>query len=140
MSVAFVESVKRCTQSASFLDRLHEEVMLRGANVRVRFAGVDVFKAKYLFNRLLMALVRRASGVPGTETVIGGLAGEFGPRGLNLPEAFFLDWQEALLAAVRATDRQLTPELEREWRQVTGAELGHFVATIRVNGGMAAGW
>lgn len=134
MSVAFVESVKRCTQTASFLDRLYEEVMLRNAEARDRFARTDAFKTKYLFNRLLMVLVRRASGVPGTEAAMAGLATELGPRGLGLPDQFYADWKEALLAVVRATDRLLTPDLELEWRKVIGAELGYFVTTLRSGG------
>lgn len=104
--------------------------MTRTPYANSHLADLAEFRHKFLLNRLLMVLVRHASGSAAAERSLQTLAQEFGPDGLNLPAPYYHDWQVALMAAVRATDRQLTPALEMEWRQVMADACRHFVGVV----------
>ncbi len=134
MSVAFVESVKRCTQDATFVDRFYDQLLSRNAYIRQRFAQEDAFLHKFMLKRLLLALVRNASNVSGSDRALDTLADDHGPAGLNLPTSYYESWLEALLLTVREVDRELSPAVDAEWREVMSVQVARFAAAVRSRG------
>ena len=127
MSVALIESVKRCTQDPSFLDRFQELFLEKDPDIARRFSGMDRARMKFSLSRSVLLLVKHAARMPGADAELERLATRLGPAGLGIPAGHFPLWMEALLRAVKEVDRALTPELEREWREVMTREVDALV-------------
>ncbi|MFQ5509327.1 MAG: globin domain-containing protein [Leptospirillia bacterium] len=127
-----IESYKRVTRQAGFLDTFYQHFFSRDPDIPVRFKGVDMENQAFLLARSLAVILRHVAGVPGAEDTLAALAKRHGPTDLDIPERLYEEWKEALLLALEEFDPEFDQDLDTRWRNLLDAEVAHFIRMSRL--------
>ena len=129
--IEVIESYKRVSRSAGFIDRFYRRFMASHPDVPARFEGVDMERQRFLVGRSVTMLLQHASGVEQVIEHLTETAARHGPHGLDIPAYLFDHWIEALIDTVAECDPEFQPELKAAWRTLLKREVVWFLEAGR---------
>ncbi len=112
------ESLRRCYASDGFFGVFFDSLIKRRPQVVTLFEGADEVVLRNFLRNALTLLLMDATGSPHAKAKIAHVHQRHSPGDLDIDPAWFPDWTESLLQAVRASDPKVTADLERAWRRV----------------------
>jgi hemoglobin-like flavoprotein len=123
----FESSLARCTGRPDFLDLFYETFLASSPKVREKFANTEFANQKRMlsasFNLMLRAAQNEESGLP---EYLEGLAIRHGAKHLAIGADLYDLWLDSLLVAVRASDPDCTPGVEKAWEAVMGIGIKYL--------------
>ena len=131
--IDLIESVKRCTDHPSFLDRFYERFLSADPAIAGFFANTDFTKQRRMLSHSLILMMR--SGVQGERMADTqqALAMQHGPAGLAIPATLYSAWLDALVGAAEQTDPLFTEALRETWRVFFERQVAMFVEAAEMS-------
>jgi hypothetical protein len=125
----FGASLQRCTDRPGFLELFYDLFLASSPLVREKFAATDFVKQREAL-RSSLGLMLRAARQDGAEppTFLDHLAQRHGASQLGVGSAYYDLWLDSLLAAVKATDPQWTPEVALAWEGAMGIGIRYLLS------------
>ena len=114
----FNDSLTRCTSDPRFLERFSELFLASSDEVRHKFSQTDFLKQRRLVQASFHMMMLAATSDPVGTAHFERLAALHSQTHLDIPPHLYDLWLDCLVQAVKACDRQWTPETERVWRSM----------------------
>lgn len=123
------ESLGRCVECETFLQRFYELFMASSPEVAKLFEKTDLERQKRMLRESLYAMLVAAGTTQGpAHEEIERLAERH--RDLGVTPGMFALWLDSLIAAAREHDTHFTDELEADWR----ASMSGSIALMKASG------
>jgi len=115
----FDESLKRCNAQPGFLDLFYEKFLASSPVVREKFSQTDFIRQKRALRASLHLMPLAADDpVKGPERYLRDLAARHSRAQLDVGAELYDLWLDSLLATVRESDPEFSPEVEDAWEKV----------------------
>lgn len=122
-------SYGRCLRSRGFIERFYEILLSRDPDISPLFARTDFQKQHMALRRGISLAISWAAGDGMAKRPVDEMVRVHARTGrAPVSPVFHQHWLESLMLAVRERDDQLTPQLERRWREAMGKVVEVFVA------------
>jgi hemoglobin-like flavoprotein len=122
----FNDSLERCTQNRSFMERFYDLFVASSPEVMEKFKFTDFRRQRRMLKASLYMLVFAAEGRPEGFVHMEEIAKKHGAGNLNVKPEMYDLWIESLLKTVSEFDRGFNPEVERAWRNMLHAGISYM--------------
>ncbi|MCC5812158.1 MAG: globin [Ectothiorhodospiraceae bacterium] len=121
------QSYGRCLQTKRFIDRFYEVLMESHPAMRPAFARTDFSAQRRALRRGISTALMYAGGESFVEEGVATMAHVHSRAGRAPVEPrYYTCWLESLVQTIRESDPQLTPALERRWREAMQVVIQRF--------------
>ena len=125
-------SLGRCLLKPEFLDRFYEVFLNSHPSFPRLFENTDFKKQKALLQTTINYLLMYAEGSKFASTQLEKVAVIHDEEHVNIKPAYYKYWTESLMQVVKEHDKDFSPELEQQWRQVVDPGIQLFISKYKV--------
>jgi hemoglobin-like flavoprotein len=112
------DSLSRCIQTPSFLDRFYELFVGSSEDIRKKFENTDFARQKKMLQDSLFVMLVAAGATSGfARKELSKLADRHSRKQLAIDPSWYDTWLRCLLQAVSENDPEYRPELDDAWRE-----------------------
>jgi truncated hemoglobin YjbI len=114
----FNDSHDRCMRDPAFTERFYEILVASSEEVREKFRDTDFKKQRRMIRASFLLAMLMADSKPEGRVHFERMAALHGRRDRDIPPHLYTHWLDSLVEAVRRTDPDFSPRVERVWREM----------------------
>lgn len=120
-------SFGRCILKKDFFDRFYEIFVESHSSFKDLFANTDMEKQKALLRGSINSSIMFAQGSAFAKNELDKVAIVHDQNHKNIKPEYYPYWIDSLVTTVKEFDKNMTPQLEQEWRQCLKSAVDVFI-------------